>query len=114
MPPVEPTLSVKVVLNISAGITVMAAFRFHLPPAQGSFVGLDISMHGSGVAQMRPRRHSSNQSLPIVGSSAENLRVSDPTWIESVKVQTVFFFSQLIAVLTPAVFCYLQSYAFIP
>lgn len=28
---VEPTLSVKVVLNISAGITVTAAFRFHLP-----------------------------------------------------------------------------------
>lgn len=29
-PPVEPTLSVKVVLNISTGITVTAAFRFHL------------------------------------------------------------------------------------
>lgn len=30
-PPVELTLSVNVVLNISAGITVTAAFRFHLP-----------------------------------------------------------------------------------
>lgn len=30
-PLVEPTLSVKVVLNISAGITVTPAFRFHLP-----------------------------------------------------------------------------------
>lgn len=30
-PPVEPTLSLNVVLNISAGITVTVAFRFHLP-----------------------------------------------------------------------------------
>lgn len=71
-------------------------------------------MHGSGAAQMRPWCRFYNQSPPTVGSSAENLRVSDPTWIEGVKVQTVFFFPRLIAVLTPAVFCYLQSYAFIP
>lgn len=49
-------------------------------------------MRGSGAAQMRPRRLFSNQSPPIVGSSAENLRVSDPAWIGGVKVQTVFFF----------------------
>lgn len=29
--PVEPTLSIKVILNISAGITVTVAFVFHLP-----------------------------------------------------------------------------------
>lgn len=34
--PVEPTLSVKVVLNVSAGITVTAAFRFHLLRLFGS------------------------------------------------------------------------------
>lgn len=50
-------------------------------------------MRGSSAAQMRPRRRFYNQSLPIVGTSAENLRVSDPTWIEGVKVQTFFFFS---------------------
>lgn len=71
-------------------------------------------MRESGAAQMRPRRLFSNQSPPIVGSSAENLRVSDPAWIGGVKVQTVFFFSQLIAVLAPAAFRYLQSCAFIP
>lgn len=72
-------------------------------------------MRGSGAAQMRPRRLFSNQSPPIVGSSAENLRVSDPAWIGGVKVQTVFFFfSRLIAVLAPAAFRYLQSCAFIP
>lgn len=31
MLPVEPTLSIKVILNISAGITVTVAFLFHLP-----------------------------------------------------------------------------------
>lgn len=71
-------------------------------------------MHWSGATQMCSRRRFSNQSPPIVSSSAENLGVSDPTWIEGVKVQTVIFFSRLIAVLTPAVFGYLQSSAFIP
>lgn len=69
-------------------------------------------MRRSGTAQMRPWCRFYNQSPPIVGSSAENLRVSNPVWIEGAKVQV--FFPRLIAVLTPAVFCYLQSYAFIP
>lgn len=74
-------------------------------------------MRGSGAAQPRPRRHRYRRFPPLVGSSAENIGVSDPVWIEGVKVQTrfLFFFSRLSAVcLTPAVFCYLQSFVFIP
>lgn len=70
----------------------LSAFISSVCLAQGSFAAPDISMRGSGAAQTRPRRHWYRRFAPLVGSSAENIRVSDPAWIEGVKVQTRLFF----------------------